>query len=335
MGSKFVKEELTKAERVTLKECLNNHNNKRVRSRAHIILLSTKGYPINILSEIYELDRDTVSLCISNWDKYGLVGLFDEPRSGRPSKLTSEEVAKLLEALKEEPRSIKRLLSYSNDKFGKNLSGETIKRLLRKLGQKWKRIQVRILTDKSSDEYKNKQAELKELEAKAARNEIELSYFDATGFSLIPHSPYAWQPIGENLTVNSSRSPRINVLGFMSLKCDLTSYTINGKVDSEVVISCFEEFLTTIIKETWVVLDNASIHTSAKFKAKRIEWAAKGLHLFYLPPRAPELNKIEILWRFIKYHWLSLKAYSNFESLKNYLNNLLINIGNKYRINFV
>lgn len=335
MGSKFVKEELTEAIRITLKECLNNHINKRVRSRAHIILLSTKGYPINILSEIYELDRDTVSLCISNWDKYGLVGLFDEPRSGRPSKLTLEEIAELLEALKDEPRSIKRLLGYSEDNFGKKLSGETIKRLLRKLGQKWKRIQVGIVTDKLSDEYKSKQVELEELKVKANQNEIELNYFDATGFSLIPYSPYAWQPIGENLKINSSRSPRINVLGFMNLKCDLTSYTINGKVDSEVVISCFEEFLANITKETWVVLDNASIHTSAKFKAKRIEWEAKGLHLLYLPPRAPELNKIEILWKFMKYYWLSFKAYTNFESLKNYLNDLLINIGTKYQINFV
>lgn len=334
MSSKFVKEELTESERITLKECLNNHNNKRVRSRAHIILLSTKGYPINILSEIYELDRDTVSLCISNWDKYGLVGLFDEPRSGRPKKLNPEEIEKLLLALKAEPRSVKRLIGLAEMEFGKDVSGDTIKRMLRKFGQKWKRIKAQIINDKSTPEYAGALTQLNALQQKHANGEINLQYFDATGFSLMPYIPYAWQLIGETLNINSNRSSRINVLGFMDLDCNLTPYTIHGKVDSEVVINCFDDFTNTLTKETWVILDNASIHTSAKFKAKINEWKAKGLNLFYLPPRSPELNKIEILWRFMKYQWLDFRAYVSFDNLKTYLDELLCSIGSKYKITF-
>ena len=120
----------------------------------------------------------------------------------------------------------------------------------------------------------------------------------------------------------------------MDLECNLTSYTINGKVDSEVVIKCFDEFASNLNQETWVILDNASIHTSALFKSKIQIWEQMGLNLFYLPARAPELNKIEILWRFMKYHWLSFSAYLSFNNLKNEIDHLLCNIGSLYRITF-
>jgi hypothetical protein len=32
----------------------------------------------------------------------------------------------------------------------------------------------------------------------------------------------------------------------------------------------------------------------------------------YLPPYSPELNLIEILWRFMKYYWLPFSAYMFF-----------------------
>ncbi|MDR1180459.1 MAG: transposase, partial [Bacteroidales bacterium] len=36
---------------------------------------------------------------------------------------------------------------------------------------------------------------------------------------------------------------------------------------------------------------------------------------FFLPPYSPELNKIEILWRFIKYKWLPFEPFLNFQNL--------------------
>ena len=34
------------------------------------------------------------------------------------------------------------------------------------------------------------------------------------------------------------------------------------------------------------------------------KWVKRGLIIKYLPPYSPELNLIEILWRFMKYDWL-------------------------------
>ena len=45
--------------------------------------------------------------------------------------------------------------------------------------------------------------------------------FDETGFSLTPSTPYAWQPKGKaTLEIPSSRSQRLNLLGFMNRESD-------------------------------------------------------------------------------------------------------------------
>lgn len=59
-----------------------------------------------------------------------------------------------------------------------------------------------------------------------------------------------------------------------------------------------------------IVLDNASIHHGQVFKSRCEELAAIGVHLFYLPPRSPELNHIERLWRSMKYEDMPVHAYT-------------------------
>ena len=124
------------------------------------------------------------------------------------------------------------------------------------------------------------------------------------------------------------------VLGFYNTDNEFEAFTVEGRVNSDIVISCFDKFSETIDEETVVVIDNASTHTSNKFKAKLDEWAKKGLRVKYLPTYSPELNLVEILWRFIKYSWLPFTAYESFKSLRKALENILNGIGSKYCVNF-
>ncbi|MCC0179853.1 hypothetical protein I4641_23220 [Waterburya agarophytonicola K14] len=43
---------------------------------------------------------------------------------------------------------------------------------------------------------------------------------------------------------------------------------------------------------------------------------------------------IEILWKFIKYEWIDIEAYSSQNSLIEYLKKVLDNFGHEYVINF-
>ena len=170
----------------------------------------------------------------------------------------------------------------------------------------------------------------------------DLYYFDETGFSLTPCVPYAWQPkCKATLGIPSAHSQRINVLGFMNRHSQSFFQTTTGRVTSDVVIDCFDQFAENHaercggeIKPCFVILDNASMHRSHAFKAKQDDWEAQGVFLHFLPPYSPELNLIEILWRKIKYSWLSLAAYKSMDTLKGELSKVLNGVGEKYCITF-
>ena len=65
------------------------------------------------------------------------------------------------------------------------------------------------------------------------------------------------------------------------------------------------------------------------------EWHERNLRIFTLPTYSPQLNLIEILWRFIKYEWLEIDAYSRWENLVASGEKILKEFGENYVINFV
>ena len=330
---KFVYQ-LTEAEQITLTHCMRYHNNSKCRIRAHVVLLSARNYKINEIADIYQMDRDTIGVWLNSWEKEGIVFLYDIPRTGRPNKLTEEEQKRVVDAVAEDPRSIKRAIGIVKDEFDKEVSSDTIKRILKRCNQVWKRIRTSLKSKRDQVAFAEIKLELSELNTYADDGIIDLHYFDESGFSLTPVVPYAWQPKGSTIEVPAARSAQLNVLGFINTKCDFTSFVVNGTVDSDAVIACFDSFCETISKPTWIVVDNAPTHTATKFKNKRETWEQKGLYIYYLPAYSPELNIIEIVWRFIKYQWMPFSAYLSSKNLANSLDEILKNLGAKYRITF-
>lgn len=330
---RFVKK-LTEAEKTELDSLFRTHPSFRVRKRAHSILLSDRGFSIAQIAEIYQVDRDTVSRWFDRWGKNGTKGLLDKPRSGRPPKLSPAEKKIVQESLKKDPRSINRAAERLFEQTRKRVSKWTLRRVARKAGLKWKRMRKSHKSKRNEAFFRQAQAEIAILKTQEDGGEIDLIYFDEAGFSLIPTVPYAWQPIGETLEISSTYSHRINVLGFFSRKNQLHACTTEKSVDSDTVINCFDSFVETISGQTVVIIDNAPTHTSQKFQDKLEEWAYKGLLVKFLPTYSSELNLIEILWRFIKYQWLPLSAYQSFKELKTALQDVLDNVGSKYRITF-
>ncbi|CAA6815709.1 MAG: Unknown protein [uncultured Sulfurovum sp.] len=48
----------------------------------------------------------------------------------------------------------------------------------------------------------------------------------------------------------------------------------------------------------------------------------------------PELNIIEIFWRFMKYVWIDYSAYLNWDNMILYIQKIFDNYGKHYRIDF-
>jgi hypothetical protein len=200
----------------------------------------------------------------------------------------------------------------------------------------YKRAKKSIMKNSKWKKYFDKYAQLQMIKEWVQQGVCELYFYDESGFSLNSNIPYRWSPIGEPLKIPANRfSKRINVLGFLNTQTkDLFHTMTTDKVDTQVVIDVFDSFAKQIKKTTICVLDNASIHTSKKFKAKIDEWKKLGLHLLYLPPYSPELNPIEMLWREMKYTWMDLNVLNSFESFNQHIQDMLNFFGSKYDINF-
>lgn len=109
-------EPLSARDKEQLEKLVRENKVYRVRRRAHTILLSAEGYPIDEIARIYQTDRDTVSSTLRRWELGGIADLYDEPKSGRPPKLSPVEAAEALDTLKEDPRSIKKVQAATKKK---------------------------------------------------------------------------------------------------------------------------------------------------------------------------------------------------------------------------
>lgn len=206
------------------------------------------------------------------------------------------------------------------------------------MGYSYKRARGAI---KKQDEniIEEAQKEIEHLKGEVTKDKtLNLYYFDESSFSLSPNIPYGWSPKNKTIELKASRSPSLKVLGFLGLDNQLRAYTTTGTINSIFLIEIFDDFLKQMPKNstTIIILDNAPTHTSNLFQDNIEEWAEKGLILYFLPTYSPQLNRIEILWRFMKYHWIQIKDYASTLTLENYIHLVLANygIGNKFEINF-
>lgn len=199
---------------------------------------------------------------------------------------------------------------------------------------RWKRCR-KICPKKPDDELKKEKIEqlqgVIELWKKAL---VNIYFADEAGFSLTPSIPYSWSKIGEQTGIPTKKDLAFNVFGLMSPEQNLVSYLTEKSIDSQFIIQSLDDFAEKITKLTVVIMDNAPWHKSKYVQAKIDQWEQKGLFILYLPTYSPHLNKIETLWRFIKYHWLKIRDYTNLNTLKQAIRNILRKFGTEYRIEF-
>lgn len=333
--TKFVKP-LTDEQREQLKEIMKSQAPQRKRMRAHAVLLSERRYSIDQIADIYQIDRDRVSEWLDWWEESQFDGLDDDPRSGRPTKLTEKEQKKAVKLTNKEPRSLRQGLSQIATTIGKTISYDTLKRIVQADGYVWKRMRRSLKSLRDESDFRAAQAELGKLRAQSLlpESDFDLWYFDQAGFTLTPCIPYAWQKVGQRFELASAHGPRQNVLGFFNLRQQFRAFAFESSIDTATVIHCFSLFKTQQTRAALIVMDNAPIHTSDEFEEQIESWQEQDLYVKFLPPYSPELNLIEILWRRIKYHWLPLDAYQSFEVMTQSLFEILRGVGSKYRITF-
>jgi putative transposase len=107
---------------------------------------------------------------------------------------------------------------------------------------------------------------------------------------------------------------KLSTIGAITSGGRFIQNTKKGSIRSKDVIQFFEHVLRHVTGKLVVVLDNAGIH-----RAKAVQTFVdchERLSLVYLPPYAPELNPIELVWAYVKRNVLANFCASNVDDLK-------------------
>jgi transposase len=327
---------LTEQEQITLRDMRDHHPKSRMRMRAHSIILSHQGYELQEIALFFEVSRQTVSTWFDSWDSHGIGGLYENARSGHPMSLSEEDVQFAMNLIEQEPRSTKAVVAALEEQRGKKVCIETIKRTLKKAKFRWKRVRKSTKPKRDEQKFQSAKCKINLLEQRRIQGEIDILYFDGSGFCLTPSIPYAWQPTGKfiELPATGNHGQRLNVIAFMNKENDLIPFCFDGSINTEAIVGCFDSISETLTKKTFVIIDNAPAHRSKAFIKNLAKWHKRGLIPKFLPSYSPELNLIEILWKKMKYEWLPFSSYLSFKALKEAVDIILKVFGSKYVINF-
>lgn len=318
-----------------LKRIHRQSTHHQVRQRCHCLLLKNQGIKINQLKVIFQVSEKTLYNWFTNWESKGLVGLYNRPGRGRKAIFNSEQIEQIKDWAGSHPQQLKQVRQKIQAQWNITVSSKTIKRILSRARMSWHRLRRGVAGEPQVEEYTTKKTQLEQLKQLDELGIIELYYLDETGFCLTPCVPYGWQPIGEYQAIPSSRSPRLNVLGIMNRRNHLEAYVSTQTINSDLVVACINTFFPKVDKPTVIVVDQASIHTSDLIQSQLDEWRARNITIFVLPSYSPQLNLIEILWRFMKYQWMKIDFYKDWNSLVDSVETMLREFGKTYVINFV
>jgi len=215
------------------------------------------------------------------------------------------------------------------------VSWKTVQRALKRLGATFRRARrVPAQTPQVRREANFKKA-LDKARLLAECGAIDIMHGDESGFCLVPVVPYLWQLKGQTVGLPAqSHGQRLNALGFWREPgveaARLFYHLVPGRLSSHHFVQAVEEqLLPSLMRPTVLLVDNATLHRCAVVGQKRKAWKAQGLHLWFLPPYCPHLNRIEGLWKQCKYRWLQPGDYADFPTLCQAVSNALQQVNTK------
>ncbi|WP_218921231.1 IS630 family transposase [Deinococcus proteolyticus] len=139
---------------------------------------------------------------------------------------------------------------------------------------------------------------LPELEKKVAEGATVI-YLDEVGFSLKGVRRRTWSPRGVTPLVGLRANwEKLSTIGAITSDGRFFQHTKSGAIRSADVTRFFQHLLRQVQGNVVVVLDNARTHHAKSTQA--FVACHERLSLVFLPPYAPELNPIELVWAYVK-----------------------------------
>jgi transposase len=261
--------------------------------------------PFETVLKIHLISERTLQRWIADFNAFGIDGLLDQRRTGRPRKLVGKERIEQLVELVKKPELAgrvhwtgKRFHGYLRDELGLELSYSTVIRFLHE--QRFALKVPQPFPDRQDEQLR--EAHCERIRGLLEDSDVELWFGDETGIEGDPRPRRRWAEVGTNpRVVRNGDHLRMNVCGIVAPRTGeafLLEFTHSDQDTFQVFLDEANRNLAFERPRQIMVLDNASWH-----KASGLRWGR--FEPMFLPPYSPDLNPIEKLWRWMKAEWFT------------------------------
>lgn len=287
---------------------IDHHSLQVMRQQA--IKAMREGQSAASVAAAFGVNVRSVYRWLADFANGGQNALLAKPISGRPPKVSAEEMRWLAQAIRDHSPlqykfdfglwTLSLIAELIRRQFDKRLSLASVSRIMKLLGfsaqkplyQAWQQ-DAALVRQWERDTYPAIRAQ-----ARAAGATI---YFaDESGIRSDYHTGTTWAPRGQTPVVEvTGRRFSLNMISAVSPRGDFRFMVHDGSVTATV----FREFLKRLMlgadKPVFVIVDGHPIH-KAKLVKTYVESLEGKLKLFYLPPYSPQLNPDEQVWAHVK-----------------------------------
>jgi len=290
-------------------------------------------------ARVLGVGRASIHRWINRFEKKGAVPRFHSESVGRPTAIDLSAGRKLLKMIRQPASRFgyesdfwtrRRIMQTAKSEFGLKLSKSGLLRFFVKFEQSYKKPETRYYESNTKEQKLWQKNEVPKIKAVVMKYKAILYFEDEANISLSPVVGKTWGPIGEKIIrkITGARGS-VSAISAISSSGDLifNVHSSGKRYNSDSII----RFLSQMLKHHHrrhlvVVMDQAPCHKSKK--VKEFVRTQKRLHVFYLPPRSPEFNPDEKVWRHLKNEELRDHQATNVDDLKSLTKKKLASMSN-------
>ena len=297
---------ITSPERKDLIRKMKRERQPSRRLRMHIVLLASDGLSPTEIARVLFCSRTTVYALTSRFVREKRAAFFDRKRRG-PKPSFGEPEEEYIERLVEEGSPTEhgwlrsrwscKLLAYELFKERALLaSRETLRRVLHRLGFRWRRPRP-VPPEKDSEE--EQEQKLSRLEDVLSMVKKAGSFFqDETRLETNPKVGFCWMRKGEQKRLRTPGTNRkVWISGALNFRTGSFHWVTGDRKNGELFIKLLDKLRRTYRchEELHLAVDNDGSHTSKRVE-KYVEDSAGRIRLHPLPSWSPESNPVELVW---------------------------------------
>jgi transposase len=293
----------------------------KVRDRLEMVLLADAGWKPAPIAAHLGYHYRTVLNVLHDFTRRGPEALAPRCPGPAPDMTHHDRVTGLLRRLLAEDRTwTSRQLSDALAVHGVALGPRQVRRYLKRLKAGYRRTASTVGHKQDPAKAEHAAGVLGNLQRRAEADLLELYYLDECGFAPSLPVGYSWCLPGQRKRVQHEypQGRRVNALAAyrpFGPAPWLDAQAFERTLTSDDLLA-YVKALPWSEKPRVVVLDNASLHVSKVVKAARPGLAQQGIYLYYLPPYSPKLNRIEAVFRQVKYQEIPTRSHTSKADLR-------------------